>query len=351
MIWAFPKTMSLLTILEAKSMKLSFFVLLGLMLIMSGCQQKSQFTHLEGQAQGTTFRIVYDGEQDFSKSIDSLFRVIDHSMSLWDSTSIISRFNKNQTETKADTHFEIVFQKSYEVSEATAGAFDITVGPLVKTWGFSYKKGLPFPTQNQVDSLRKLIGYRKVQLKNGVLVKENPMTEIDFNAIAQGYTVDVMANLLKANGINDYLVEIGGEVRTAGHNEKGEAWQVGIDKPTEKEGENRPLQAIVSLSGKALATSGSYRKFVMREGKKYSHAIDPKTGYPITHNLFSVSVIADDCITADAFATAFLVVGLEKAKHIAQQQHLEWYGIYTAADGTLSTYITTGFFKTSTQTD
>ena len=332
-------------------MRLSFFALLGFLLVINGCQQKPKFTHLEGQAQGTTFRIVYDGEQDFSKPIDSLFRVIDHSMSLWDSTSIISRFNNNQFGTKADSHFESVFQKSYEVSEATDGAFDITVGPLVKTWGFSYKKGLPFPTQNQVDSLRKMIGYRKVQLKNGVLVKENPMTEIDFNAIAQGYTTDVMADFLKAKGSNDYLVEIGGEVRAAGHNEKGQLWQIGIDKPTEKEEVNRPLQTVVALSGKALATSGSYRKFVMREGKKYSHAIDPKTGYPITHNLLSVSVIADDCITADAFATAFLVVGLEKAKQIAQQQHLEWYGIYTASDGSLATYNTPGFFPTATQRD
>ncbi len=147
------------------------------------------------------------------------------------------------------------------------------------------------------------------------------------------------------------MVEIGGEVRTAGHNEQGQIWQIGIDKPTEKEEANRPLQAVVSLSGKALATSGSYRKFVMREGKKYSHAINPKTGYPITHNLLSVSVIADDCMTADAYATAFLVVGLEKAKQIAQKQHLEWYGIYTANDGKLTTYSTASFFKTSTQTN
>jgi thiamine biosynthesis lipoprotein len=338
-------------ILEANPMKLSFFVVVGLMLAANSCQHKPKFTYLEGQAQGTTFRIVYASDQDFSQPIDSLFRVIDHSMSLWDSTSIISRFNKNQPEIKADCHFEIVFQKSYEVSEATDGAFDITVGPLVKTWGFSYKKRLPFPNQKQVDSLRKLISYNKVQLKNGVLIKENPQTEIDFNAIAQGYTVDVMVDFLKSKGLNDYMVEIGGEVRTAGYNEKGQIWQIGIDKPTDKEEANRPLQAIVSLSGKALATSGSYRKFVMREGKKYSHAIDPKTGYPITHNLLSVSVIADDCMTADAYATAFLVVGLEKAKEISQKQHLEWYGIYNDNNGKLVTYNTAGFFKTSAPTN
>lgn len=326
-------------------MKKLFWGLLVLVYAFAACKSKQEFTYLEGQAQGTTFRIVYTDSRDFTKSIDSLFRVIDHSMSLWDSTSIISGFNANRQGIKADTHFESVFQKSYEVAEATEGAFDITVGPLVKIWGFSYKKGLPFPTQKQVDSLRKLIGYRKVQLKNGVLIKENPSTEIDFNAIAQGYTVDVMAVFLKAKGINDYLVEIGGEVRAVGHNEKGQIWQIGIDKPTQKEEANRPLQAVVSLNGRALATSGSYRKFVMREGKKFSHAIDPKTGSPITHNLLSVSVIADDCTTADAFATAFLVMGLEKSKIIALQQRVELYGIYADAEGQLKTFATADFFK------
>lgn len=320
-------------------------VFFGFVLALICCQNKPKFTHLEGEAQGTTFRIVYDSEQDFSKAIDSLFRVIDHSMSLWDSTSIISKLNANQTESKADSHFENVFQKSQEVATATDGAFDITVGPLVKAWGFSYKKGLPFPTQKQIDSLYQLVGYQNVRLKDGLLKKNNQQTEIDFNAIAQGYTVDVIADFLKRKDIQNYMVEVGGEVRAEGQNEKGKVWQIGIDKPTNESEADRPLQAVVSLKNKALATSGSYRKFVMRDNKKFSHAIDPKTGFPITHNLLSISVIADDCMTADAYATAFLVMGLEKAKPIAQKLHLEWYGIYTDSDGRLKTESSPHFFK------
>lgn len=298
------------------------------------------YLHLEGQAQGTTFSIVYRDSlgRDFSKPVDSLFRLIDHSMSLWDSMSIISRMNRNEAGVRADEHFTAVFQRSYEVWKATGGAFDLTVGPLVEAWGFSYKKGLPPPDSAEVDSLRQLVGFEKVGLENGILAKSDPRMEVDVNAIAQGYTVDVMARFLEQHGVRDYLVEIGGEVRTSGHNEKGEPWRVGIDKPLEHETEGRPLQAVVSLSGKSLATSGSYRKFVVRDGKKYSHAIDPATGYPITHNLLSVSVLADDCTTADAFATAFLVVGLEKAREIAREQGLEVYGIYAGAGDSLQVW-------------
>jgi len=320
-------------------------VFLGLVLLISSCQNKPKFTYLEGEAQGTTFRIVYEGEQDFSQPIDSLFRVIDHSMSLWDSTSIISKLNANRADVKADNHFEIVFQKSQEVAKTTDGAFDITVGPLVKIWGFSYKKGLPFPNQTNIDSLLQFIGYQSIQLQNGVLTKESLQTEIDFNAIAQGYTVDVMADFLKSKNIQNYMIEIGGEVRAAGKNEKNQTWKIGIDKPTNQEDPNRPLQAVVSLNNKSLATSGSYRKFVERDGKKYSHAIDPKTGFPITHNLLSISVIANDCMTADAYATAFLVMGLEKAKPLAQQLHLEWYGIYTLPNGQMKTTSSVHFLE------
>lgn len=312
----------------------------------SSCQQSPTFTTLEGEAQGTTFKIVYESTEDFSHSIDSLFRVIDHSMSLWDSTSILRAVNTNQPSIKVDYHFEKVFEKSQSISQITNGAFDITVGPLVKAWGFSYKKGMPFPSQTTLDSLRRLIGYQSVQLKNAIVQKQNPNTEIDFNAIAQGYTVDVMAGFLEAKGIQNYLVEIGGEVRALGHNQHGKIWQVGIDKPISNSDNQRQLQAVVALNGQALATSGSYRKFVVREGQKFSHAIDPKTGIPITHNLLSVSVIADDCMTADAFATAFLVMGLEAAKKIAPNQNLEFYGIYTTTDGTFQTYHTSGFFYT-----
>lgn len=312
------------------------YVLPLLILLLAACRnQKPEYTHLEGQAQGTTFRIVYLDTQgrDFSEPVDSLFHVIDRSMSLWDSTSIISRINRNEPGVVADEHFTAVFQRSQEVAAATGGAFDITVGPLVRAWGFSYKKGLPPPDSAQVDSLRTLIGYQKVSLKDGLLQKSDPRIEVDMNAIAQGYTVDVLAGFLEGQGVQHYLIEVGGEVRTAGQNEQGEAWRIGIDKPLEGEVEGRPLQTVVPLSGKALATSGSYRKFVVRDGKKFSHAIDPHTGYPITHNLISISVVAGDCTTADAYATAFLVLGLDKAMEIAQAKGLQLYGIYADEQG------------------
>ncbi|MCK6693519.1 MAG: FAD:protein FMN transferase [Thermoanaerobaculia bacterium] len=312
--------------------------------ILAACRQTPPaYIHLEGKAQGTTFHITYFDSlsRDFSLPVDSLFRLIDRSMSLWDSTSIISRFNRNEQGTIADEHFTAVFRRAQEVSEATDGVFDITVGPLVKAWGFSYKKGLPPPDSAQVDSLLQLCGFHKIRLENGILIKADPRMEVDMNAIAQGYTVDVMAHFLEQNGVRNYMVEIGGEVRTAGRNDKGEPWQIGIDKPSETETAGRPLQTVAPLSGKSLATSGSYRKFVVRDGKKFSHAIDPRTGYPITHQLLSVSVIANDCATADAFATAFLVMGMEKAMETAAKLDLKIYGIYTDEKG--ETQVRTNF--------
>ncbi|MCB9317283.1 MAG: FAD:protein FMN transferase [Lewinellaceae bacterium] len=302
------------------------------------CQNKQpEYTQLEGQAQGTTFHITYfdPAGRDFSGPVDSLFRLIDRSMSLWDSTSIISRVNRNEAGVLLDEHFIAVFQRSQAIAAATGGMFDITVGPLVRAWGFSYKKGLPPPDSALVDSLRQLIGFQKVRLENGVLQKDDPRMEVDVNAIAQGYTVDVLAQYLEKQGVQNYMVEVGGEVRTAGKNARGELWRIGIDKPVADGGEGRPLQTVVSMENQALATSGSYRKFVERDGKKYSHAIDPQTGYPITHNLLSISVLADDCTTADAYATAFLVLGLEKSMKIAQEQGLKVYGIYTDENGAL----------------
>jgi thiamine biosynthesis lipoprotein len=319
---------------------------LGLLVGFLSCQKSPPaYTQLEGSAQGTTFRIVYVDSlsRDFSISVDSIFRVIDHSMSLWDSTSLISLLNTNDPAARADAHFTTVFRKAWEVSAQTDGYFDCTVGPLVKAWGFSYKKKLPPPTSVQVDSLKRLIGYHQVQLSDGKLSKENPEIQIDFNAIAQGYTVDVLADFLKAKGVQNYMVEVGGEVRAEGRNERGEIWRIGIDKPSDTAAVGRPLQAVVSLNTKSLATSGSYRKFVERDGHKFSHAIDPHTGYPITHTLLSISVLAPDCMSADAYATAFLVMGLEKAIPLAKEKGLEIYGISAGKNGKLSVYQSAGF--------
>lgn len=322
-------------------------VLTLLILLAFSCgKKKAPYLSLGGKAQGTTFNITYfdKQERDFSKSVDSLFRLIDKSMSLWDSASVISRLNRNEPGVQADEHFTAVFHRAQEISLATGGAFDATVGPLVRAWGFSYKKGLPPPDSAQVDSLLQLIGFQKIRIENGVLQKADPRMEVDLNAIAQGYTVDLISSFLEKNGVQNYLVEIGGEVRTLGVNDRNEIWKIGIDKPVEHEKEgDRPLQTTVALSGKSLATSGSYRKFVVRDGKKFSHAIDPQTGWPIAHNLLSVSVIADDCTTADAYATAFLVMGMEKAMEMAAKQGFEIYCIYTDEAGALQVRFSSAF--------
>lgn len=323
---------------------LSLLTLLSLLSFSCG-KRKAEYLTLAGKAQGTTFSITYLDPQgrDFSKPVDSLFRLIDKSMSLWDSTSVISRMNRNEAGAQADEHFTNVFNRAKEISLATGGAFDATVGPLVKAWGFSYKKGLPPPDSAQVDSLLQLVGFHKIRLENGFLQKADPRMEVDLNAIAQGYTVDLIAGFLEKSSVQNYLVEIGGEVRSAGRNDRGDAWNIGIDKPIESEREGgRPLQTTVTLSGKSLATSGSYRKFIERDGKKFSHAIDPKTGYPITHTLLSVSVIAGDCATADAYATAFLVMGMEKAMETAAKHGFEIYCIYADEHGALQVRATPG---------
>lgn len=302
---------------------------------------------LAGKAQGTTFSIIYDDnhQRDLSTPIDSIFRTIDKSMSLWDTTSLISRINRNETDSVTDLHFLNVLMRSKEVWESTSGAFDPTVGPLVKAWGFSFKKGLPHPDSMKVDSLKALVGFNKISFENGVLHKEAPGMEIDFNAIAQGYTVDLISEFLEGEGIQNYMVELGGEVRGSGVNERDSAWVIGIDKPVDSEDQERSLQTTVSLRNNSLATSGSYRKYFEQNGKKYSHVIDPSTGYPVNHQMLSISVIADDCTTADAYATAFMVMGMDKAFEKALDLDLEIYCIYSHDNGSLSVRSTPGFGK------
>ena len=298
---------------------------------------------LEGNAQGTTFKITFRDtiEKDITVQIDSLFKVIDQSMSLWDSLSLISKINNNAIYDSLDFHFLKVFEASRLINQKSEGYFDASVGPLVKAWGFSIKKGLPIPTSLQIDSLNSIVGSDKFQLVEQKIRKEDPRNQIDFNAIAQGYTVDVISVFLEDLGCKDYLVEIGGELRAKGKNKEGKVWRVGIEKPQNE----RALEVVVNLENKSLATSGSYRKFFEKDGKKYSHAIDPKTGYPVTHSVLSMSVLANDCMTADAYATAFLVMGLEKAKRIAAKEKLEFFAIYDE-NGKSKVFSTKGFAGT-----
>jgi FAD:protein FMN transferase len=325
-----------------------FAAILGL--IVTSCHQKRQFVKFTGFAQGTTYTVSYycaDGK-NYQKEVDSIFKSIDKSVSIYDSTSLISQINKSGDKIKTDQTFKEIFLKAQKVSAETDGAFDVTVGPLVNAFGFGFKNREHI-SDTLIDSLKKLVDYKKVKIENSFFIKEDPAVVIDFNAIAQGYTVDVISAFLEEKDISDYIVEVGGEVYAKGKKENGELWNVGIDKPDENNFDHQ-LKATVHLENKALATSGNYRKFYVENGIKYSHTIDPATGYPVKHSLLSVSVVTDNCTDADAYATSFMVMGLEKSKtFLSVHKNLEAYFIYSDEDGKMKTYLTDGLKEQLTE--
>jgi FAD:protein FMN transferase len=283
-------------------------------------QIKSNYITISGFTQGTTYSITYESidNSNYKNEIEVLLAEFDTSLSTYNQLSLITQINNNET-TNTDCYFRKVFKKADEVYKSSNGSFDITVAPLVNAWGFGFKNKEEI-TDAKIDSILEFVGFQKVNLIDSTITKTDPRLMFDVNAIAQGYSVDVIANFLEEQEIQNYLVEIGGEVKTKGYNNKGKEWRIGIDKPIDNNntpGEN--LQAIVSLSNKSLATSGNYRKFYERDGVKYSHTINPKTGYPVTHSLLSATVVANDCMTADAYATAFMVIGLEEASKLVEE--------------------------------
>lgn len=341
-------------ILEDKNhcMKKILIPLLTSLIVITACNNnKKKLIQIVGNAQGTTYHITYISENNvnYKKSIDSLLNVIDLSMSTWIPNSIISKINNNEPKVIVDQYFRDVFIKSVEISEKTEGLFDITVGPLVNAMGFGFSKKNNL-NNHQIDSLLQLVDYKMLRLENNKIIKEKPQIKLDFNAIAQGYSVDVLSNFLEKKGIYNYLVEIGGELKAKGKKGK-EAWKVGIDQPNEKSTSERELEAIIHLNNKALATSGNYRKFYVEGNQKFSHIINPKTGYPAKHNLLSTTVIAKDAITADAYATAFMVMGLRKSKEFLDQNKklkLDVFFIYDE-NGTWKTYTSEGLKKSITE--
>lgn len=285
---------------------------------------------ISGAAQGTSYTITYlAGEHsNYREAFDSIFKKIDSSLSTYLPASIISRINKNDTDVIIDDYFSTVFNKSMEVSEKTNGVFDITVAPVINAYGFGFTKKEKV-NKLQIDTLLKYIGYKKVRLEGKKLVKESPQVMLDFNAIAQGYTVDVLASFLESRHIDNYLVEVGGELRAKGKKLNDSSWTVGLEQPNETQ--TSSLKAIITMNDKALATSGNYKKFYIEDGKKYTHIINPFTGYPAKNNLLSATVIADNCMTADAYATAFMVMGVEQSKEFMakhKELNLEVFFIY-----------------------
>lgn len=323
-----------------------------LLFLVAGCAQPEQKpVKLVGEAQGTYYSIIYydNNQRNFQFEIDSLLSAFDRSLSLWVPNSILSRVNNNDTTAVLDRSFEDNFNLSMQVAEKTGGDFDVTVGPLVRAWGFGFDDRRHVD-DSIIDSLMQITGYHKIHLVDHKIKKDDPRVSLDFNAIAQGYSVDLVGNFLERHGINNYLVDIGGEVKANGQKPDGSLWKVGIEKPARHQDDPRDLKAVVALKNKSVATSGSYRKFYEMNGIRYSHTIDPRTGRPVQHSLLSVSVLTDSTAVADAYATAFMVMGFEKArKFVEHDSTLEAFFIYAGPDSTNQIYITKGFKKIITE--
>jgi thiamine biosynthesis lipoprotein len=320
--------------------------LIFLITLISCNEKQDKYQRDEGLIFGTTYHIIYEYKKDIHDDIRAKLLEFNSSLSTYEKGSIISKVNRNEA-VLLDDYFTKCFNKAKEISEKTEGAFDMTVAPLVNAWGFGFSKRDSVST-GLVDSLLHYVGMDKVKIVNGRLVKKYPGVMLDASAIAKGYGVDVAAEFLEKKGIRNYLVEIGGEMRVKGVNASGVPWRVGIDKPIDDPKVlHRELEEIIRMSEGALATSGNYRNFYVKDGKKYAHTIDPKTGYPVQHELLSASVYAPDCMTADAYATAFMVLGLKKAKQIVEETpELEAYFIYRGENrDTLQVYYTEGFGK------
>lgn len=311
---------------------------------LASCDKQPKKVVLEGLAQGSYYAVTYfdDEGRNFQHDIDSIFHAVDMSVNLWVDNSIISKVNRNE-EVTLDSIFIDNFNIAQEAAQLSDGYFDPTISPIVAAWGFSYKNGDSI-TPQLIDSLKHLVDYRNIRIEGGEVVKENPAIQLDFNAIAQGYTSDMIAHFLESRGIKNYLVDTGGEIMSKGEKPNGQPWIVGIEKPAENWDAERLLQTRIALRDKGLVTSGSTRKYVERDGRRYSHCIDPKTGYPVEHQVLSVTVLAENSVWADALASICMVMGMEKSLHLIKSlDGVEAYYIYVNESGELETFATEGF--------
>jgi thiamine biosynthesis lipoprotein len=347
--------MSLVLNTIGKSRHVRGFSFVGLALALASCGSKvPQWATLKGEAQGTTFTITYlDAlDRDLSRNVDSLFKVIDRSLSLWDSTSTITRFNAaSDSFATGDRHFQVVLALGKQHWRMTGGAFDGTVLPLVRAWGLG-KKGQAELDTAAVNGLMACVGMPRILIPDSwartgagdtlMFRKSAPCVQFDPNGIAQGYTVDMIALLLHRLNIERFMVEVGGEVRTAGTNDRDSPWNIQVDKPIA--GDAHEQQVLVPVQDRALATSGNYRKFIELNGRRYGHTIDPRTGRPAMNDLLSASVLAENCATADAIGTALMVMGTEQAKQwLSRHPELDAYLISDDGSGGYAVWSTEGW--------
>lgn len=293
-----------------------------------------------GSVFGTEYHITYQNGGDIHNELKEVMADVDNSLSPFNKESVITAIN-NGNNVEADSMFTEVFDMAKNVAEETQGAFDITVAPLVNAWGFGFKNKIDV-SKEKIDSIRKYVGFEKVHMENGKVIKEDKNIMLDCSAIAKGYGVDAVGRYLEKKKIRNYMVEIGGEIRVKGCNPEGRLWKVGISKPIDDSlNVNGEIQEVLMVSDIAIATSGNYRNFYIKDNKKYAHTIDPRTGYPVQHSILSSTVVAPTCALADAYATSFMVVGLDEAKKIlARHKELQAYFIYTDSKGKMATWCT-----------
>lgn len=288
-------------------------------LVSTACKNKGSYRYYEGMIWNTSFHITYKSDRNLNDSIDIILKEIGKSLSVFDSTSIVSRVNRS-SQTPVDRMFKDVYTTSLRIWKESNGAFDPTISPLITAWGFG--KGHK-PAENiDIDSLLKIVGIDKTFLRNDTLFKTNPKTEFNFSAIAKGYGCDKAGEILKRNGVDSYLVEIGGEIACSGNNPKGNPWGISIDKPIESREERHSSQAVIKLHNGGIATSGNYRNFHKGDKGNFGHTIDVKTGRPAENDILSATIICSDAMQADAYATACMAMGSEKAKTMISSLNL-----------------------------
>lgn len=326
-----------------KHLPFLIILILGTLYAINRRQSSPGFQQESGSIFGTVYHVTYQCDSSLKAEIEQEMKKVDFSLSPFNKSSIITQINNNE-EVIPDSLFIHVFNLSKQVSEQTKGAFDITIAPLVNAWGFGFKNAENI-TPELIDSLRSFVGFDMVELsQDHQIVKQDPRITLDCSAIAKGYGSDVVANFFNTKGINNYMIEIGGEIVVKGHNPKERKWRVGINKPIDDSLSTRnEIQTILEITDCAMATSGNYRNFYFKDGKKYAHTINPHTGYPVQHSILSATVIAPDCAIADAYATSFMVMGLDGTKEILKQRpELQAYIIYSDEKGENEIYMTEG---------
>ena len=310
------------------------FLVLGTMFIVRQ-QHSLPYQKDSGFVFGTVYNITYQSEDNLKDEIEAELKRVDNEFSMFNEQSTVSRFNRGEQPQLSEMFLE-VYRLACTVNAETDGAFDVTVAPLVNAWGFGFKHE-QMPSAHQVDSLRQMIGMQKLQFDEKAcrLMKQDERMMLDFSAIAKGYGSDCVARLLKKHGIKNFMVEIGGEVVTQGVSPSRVPWRIGVTKPTDDSLQvSQELQTVLNVTDRAMATSGNYRNFYYAGGRKYAHTIDPKSGYPVQHNILSATVLARQCATADAYATSFMVMGLDRAKEVlGRHSDLMAYFIYTDEKG------------------